>query len=529
MNSSVVQVNIVISVVLCGLIGFSIGSYWGAVLAVILGLVLCVIPWWGKPLWRWAALFVRLFFAAQSFRDSSAAGCSAAVTIVNDRSSGGVRYHDGVATVAVHVLGKHYAPTVFTGSTSTHTTNILNVSDLLDVMHQSLGLNIESLSVVSVGARRRSNGDYPRVYDTFIGTTPYAGSRQMWLIIRVRALENASALQWRTSVGTAALAAAQRVAAFLRYRGIRAKVATATELVEYERKLGFQSRIPHRQRWRTTGCDAGWLTTYAYRPQDITTDILAQAWSLRVDGIIQNITVFPDGTVTATVTVRSPQPPVVAPSVVLQPLPGEQSQAIAACHCRPRPGLFGVQRAVLPSSLMMPIGPSGVLLGKLGAGNRLLLPVSDPGEMTRILIVAGDAIAKRLIVRIAAAGERITVHTQDHQRWASVRMSHIVISDNPRPVSASAVSVVDGTVIPSPRPHTIISVQDPASLRPDIRPGVADIIISQTGLATVDVMIKDQVFHVGIELFRAENRYICDESSVLVSEERELMDSFYGR
>jgi hypothetical protein len=34
------------------------------------------------------------------------------------------------------------------------------------------------------------------------------------------------------------------------------------------------------------------LTTYWYRPSDITAEKLAQAWSARADGIVQNITLF---------------------------------------------------------------------------------------------------------------------------------------------------------------------------------------------------------------------------------------------
>ena len=108
----------------------------------------------------------------------------------------------------MQLLGKAHRPTLFTGSTATYTDNTIDVAELLPLLHQSLGLSIDSLSVVSVGARRRSTGDYPRVYDTLIGTPPYAGQRETWLIVRIPALPNAEALQWRTSVGTATLAAA---------------------------------------------------------------------------------------------------------------------------------------------------------------------------------------------------------------------------------------------------------------------------------------------------------------------------------
>ena len=86
-----------------------------------------------------------------------------------------------------------------------------------------------------------------------------------------------------------------------------------------------------------------------------------------------------------------------------------------------------------------------MLLGKVDAGNRLMLPLDDPGEFSRVHIAAQDALAKRIVVRLAGAGERITVHTRDQQRWASVRMPDIAVGSQVRPMAGTTVSVVDGT------------------------------------------------------------------------------------
>ncbi|MGY4708139.1 type VII secretion protein EccE [Mycolicibacterium sp. CBM1] len=506
-----VRLAVIVAGLVLGLIGWIVGGYVGAGIGLVLGLLLFAIPWRRQPLWSWAGLYLRR---------NRPIPLSEPVTVANDRSGGGVRYQDGVAIVAVQLLGKAHTPTVFTGSTSTESANTLEVSDLLPALHQSLGLTIESLSVVTAGSRRRSSGDYPRVYDTLIGTPPYAGQRETWLVIRLRALQNADALRWRSTVGTATLAAAQRIAASLRCKGIRAKVATATDMVELERRLGRTALESHNQRWRTARSDAGWLTTYAYQPRDIDTEVLAQAWSLRADGIIQNITLYPDDTATATITVRSAQPPTAPPSVMLKTLPGEQAGAVAANLCGPRPELHGLRRGRLPASLIVPIGASGVLLGKVNAGDRLLLPLGDPGEFSRIHIAAEDAIAKRIVVRTAGAGDRITVHTRDLHRWDSVRMPHIAVSDQPRPASGTTVSVVDGTVAPAPRPNTVISVSRPGELQS----GTADVVITQIGPATVEVNAAGRVYMVEVELFRAENRYVSTEPTSLRSAELELAD-----
>lgn len=502
---------VVVGVLTSGLIGWSVGGYIGAAVGLAIGVALGVIDWWRQPMWSWLWLWVRRRRPVE---------WAEPVTVANDRAGGGIRFQDGVATAAVQLLGKAHSPTLFTGSTSTYTENTCDIADLVPLLYQSLGLSIDSLSVVTAGCRRRSTGDYPRVYDTLIGTPPYAGQRETWLIVRVAALDNAEALQWRTSVGTAALAAAQRISAAMRQQGIRAKVATAIDIVELERRLGRNALSTHHQRWRSVRGDGGWMTTYWYRPSDITSDNLAHAWSLRTDGIIQNITLFQDGSATATVTVRSARPPTAPPSVRWRTLSGEQAQAIAASLCGPTPALRGIRRGAVRGPLRVPIGSSGVLIGKVGAGNRLMLPLDDPGEFTRVHIAAEDSLVKRIVIRMAGAGERITVHTRDAQRWGSIRMPDIAVSASVRPVSGTTVSVVDGTLTPAPRPNTLISVDEPGAPHR----GSADVLINQIGPATVEVAAAGQLHTVEVELFRAENRYVSSEPTILRDPELEPVD-----
>ncbi|WP_235434917.1 type VII secretion protein EccE [Mycobacterium heckeshornense] len=502
---------IIVGIFAVGLAGWSIGGYPGAATGLVVGLAGGVIHWRGHPLWYWLHLW------RQRGRPIE---LSEPITVANDRTGGGVRYQDGVAVVAIQLLGKAHRPTLFTGSTATYTENTVDIAGLAPLLHQSLGLTIDSLSVVSAGARRRSTGDYPRVYDTLIGTPPYAGQRETWLIVRVAAIANAEALQWRTSIGTATLAAGQRISAAMRQQGIRAKVATATDMVELERRVGRAALNPQNRRWRTVRGDGGWLTTYWYRPGDITAENLAHAWALRADGIIQNVTLFSDGRALATVTVRSMQPPTAPPSVMLRTLPGEQTQAIRANLCAPMPPLRGVRRGTLTGSLIIPIGPSGVLLGKVGAGNRLMLPLDDPGELSRVHIAAEDSLAKRIVLRMAGAGERITVHTRDLQRWASLRMPDIAVDNRVRPVTGTTVSVVDGTVMPAPRPNTLISVGEPG----EPYRGSADVVITQIGPASVEVQAAGQRHTVEVELFRAENRYVSSEPTILRTSELEPVE-----
>ncbi|MBY0442628.1 MAG: type VII secretion protein EccE, partial [Mycobacteriaceae bacterium] len=479
--------------------GWLIAGFGGAAFGVVIGVLVGLIRFRNQPLWCWLKLWLRRRRVLRL-----AEPCM----VTNDRAGGGVRYQDGVAVAAVQLLGKAHSPTLLTGSTSTYTENTIDVAALLPLLRHSLGLSIHSLTLVSAGARRRGTGDYARLYDTLIGTPPYAGQRETWLIIRIaaldRALTNADALRHRASVGTATLAVAQRISAVLRQQGIRAKVATVTDLLDYEKRCGCSALAPENRWWSYLRSDRGWLTTYGYRPADITANALAQAWSLRADGIIQNITVFGDGTATATVTVRDAHPPKTPPSLLLHTLPGEQAQALIANFCAPMPRLGGIRRGALGGPLIAPVGPSGVLLGKVGAGNRLLLPLGDPGKLSRVFIAADACLAKRIVLRLAGAGERITVHTQNLKQWNGIRMPDLAVIDRSWPLPGTTVSVVDGTVTPAPRPNTVIWV-GPTGTQP---PGPTDVLVRQVGPGTVEVTANGHVHTVEIELFRAENRYV---------------------
>ena len=489
---------VVIAVILAGVVfGGSLGGVSGAAAGFVLGVVLLVVPWRGQPLRVWVWLFLRRN-RPLTLREPA--------TVASDRS-GAVRFQDGVAVAAIQLLGKRHQPTVFSGSTSARTANAVDAVALASLIRRSIGLRWESFSIICAGVRRRNSGDYPQVYDTLIGTNPYAGRRETWMVLRTRALSNGDEMHWRPTLGTAVVAATQRIAVALRCSGIRARVATAADLVELERRLGADVLEPRNRHWHSLREQSGWHTTYAYRAADITSEALAQPWSLRADGIIQNLTVFSDGSASATVSVRTAQPPTASPGMMLRTLPGEQHHAAAANLAGPRLEIRGLQRGPLPAALILPVGASGVLLGKLAGGDRLLLPLGDPAEPVRVSIAADDTVAKRIIIRAAAAGERVTVHTTDVGRWASVRMPSVAVIEHPRPVAGTTVSVMDGTVASAPRAATVISVR-PAGSAPE---PAADIVIVQSGPAHLEVFAGGEWNDVEMELFRAENRYAPEE------------------
>ncbi|OJZ71926.1 type VII secretion protein EccE [Mycobacterium paraffinicum] len=483
---------------------WAVGGYIGAAVAAVIGVAVVFVRWWGQPVWSWVVLWRR---GRRPIR------WDAPITVANNRSGGGVRVQDGVAVAAVQLLGRAHQATMVTGSVTVETDNVIDVVELVPMLQQALGLQLDSISVVSLGSRHGNIGDYPRVYDSEIGTPPYAGRRETWLIMRLSIIDNTQALRWRTTVGAAAISVAQRIAGLLRCQGLRAKVATATDLAELDRRLGCDAIEGDAQRWKAIRGEAGWMTTYAYPAEAITSRVLSQAWTLRADEVIQNVTVYPDATCTATITVRTPTPAPTPPSVILRRLNGEQAAAAAANMCGPRPYLRALRPSPLPEHLLTEIGPSGVLIGKLSNGDRLLIPVTDAGELSRIFVAADDPVAKRIVIRTAGAGERVCVHTRDLTRWATVRMPEISVVSTPRPAPRTTVSVVEhvAPISPTPRPATVITIAPSGTRLPEGHRHNFEVIIEQVGPATVRVSAAGKDWLAEMDMFRAENRYVSLE------------------
>jgi len=150
------------------------------------------------------------------------------------------------------------------------------------------------------------------------------------------------------------------------------------------------------------------------------------------------------------------------------------------------------------------IGPSGVLVGKLPNGDKLLMPLDN-----RVWLSGDDSVIKRIIIRLGATGERISVHSKDAVRWDSVRMPDLLVVNEARPAPRSTVSVIDGVGSPSPRPATVISVNPPGTKAPD---SGFDVAIEQLDDRWVRVTSGGREWTVEVEKFTAENRFCRVES-----------------
>lgn len=154
-----------LAVLVCLVAGLG-GLIWG-LLAAVVAVMFAVVPVAGRSPYRWVLV------ARANYRRRW--DVSPPMTVINDRRPGGVRCHDGITITAVRVLGKYVTPTVLTGAATSVTHNILQTAEVTKLLHQELGLTLNSFSIICHGSRTRADGDYARIYDTFIGPPPYMG------------------------------------------------------------------------------------------------------------------------------------------------------------------------------------------------------------------------------------------------------------------------------------------------------------------------------------------------------------------
>lgn len=507
---------------------------------------------WMRDRIRWRATRTKVTEAA------------AAVDIPLGSSMCGVRVEPEEAITMVDVAGRAYAPTFLRGSTVSRTVNVLPLRVLVEALDQPGGLRLAGVDVVSAGHRVRRGTDYPALYSTLLADRPAAGARSTRLIIRLDLPASVEGLVYRQSVGTAAAAATDRILTALRQEGVRCTALTAAELdaALEELSVGLASapapptpqdtdedpertasttvapvrrdpvttarRGPTPQvKWRTVDGRPGHLTSYYFSPEDITTASLHQMWALRSDAIVHTLSLTKDRSgnpdtggkvlVSALVRTDEPQVPQQPPTLYLNPLPGAQAPAVLRTAPTSRPKLtLPALTLTDPDAVEIPIGPTGVLVGaaladdptawpEVQRDDLVMLALTDPQRTTRIVMDTSEFYVRQLVIRAAAAGERIAVYSRRPDRWLSVAQPNVAVVQRGR--RAEFVP----TIVVNDHPDTPPSAGLAATVITAARGGNADpnpdLRFVQTSQTTVRITSADRTLDVAIIAFRQEQAW----------------------
>ncbi len=459
-----------------------------------------------------------------------------AVDIPHGAALYGVRVPDGFAGEAItmiEVTGQAYSPTLLTGSATALTPNRLPLEALTELLDQPGGIRLAGIDVVSSGLRVRRGTGYPPLYSTLLADRPAAGQRRTYLVVRLDVAKSVRGLAYRSTVGAAAAAATERIVNALLQRGVRAKPLTARDIDAALVDLGASlavvpaeaepdnapvgPRIPTpvapTEAWKSIEAHPGYLTSYYFSPEDITTNTLNQMWALRSDAVVQTISLAKKrgpteggACVSAMVRVNDPQAPTTPPTLYLNPVPGHQGPA--ATRSAPLPRRFDAlpARPLDASPLELPVGSSGVLVGTTQRGDLLLLSLTDPDQATRVAMHTGMPYACQLLVRAAAVGERIAVYTDTPARWRQLEQPLIAVVDRRHPpefVPTIIVSDRAGGPPPAGLASTVVTIGDaePNAPRPDLS-------FTQISPSTVRITTSAFATDVQIATFKAEQPFL---------------------
>ena len=163
--------------------------------------------------------------------------------------------------------------------------------------------------MVSSGLRVRRGTGYPPLYSTLLADRPAAGQRRTYLVVRLDIANSVGGLTYRSTVGAAAAAATERIVNALLQRGVRAKPLTAKDIDAAMVELGanlavvpaeaepdnapvgprMPTPVAPTEAWKSIQAHPGYLTSYYFSPEDVTTNTLNQMWALRSDAVVQTI------------------------------------------------------------------------------------------------------------------------------------------------------------------------------------------------------------------------------------------------
>ena len=487
---------------------------------------------------------------------------AAAVDVPHGAIVCGVRVDEYEAVTMIKASGRPYAPTLLRGSTRSLTTNVIPMAVLAGLLDQPGFLQLAGIDIVSAGQRVRGVGGYAPLYSTLLADRPAAGRRDTYLIVRIDITGSVPGLTYRTSIGAAAAAATERIINALLQNGIRATALSAAELDTALSELGVGLVTPPprpeppapdqaadeaqaapavavpvgahrgaaapRTRWRSVRTREGYLSSYYFSPEDITTAALNRMWALHTDEVVQTTSICkhrntePDGggpvLVSAMVRTCDPQEAPQPPTLDLNPLPGEQYAATVRAAPTARPAITLPARRLNGSEpLQIPIGATGILVGAalkddpdadppIQGDDMVMLALTDPDRATRISMNTSEFYVRQLLIRAAAVGERIVIYSHQPTRWNSLTQPNIAVAERRRPppfVPTITVNDRPTALSAAGLSATVISLGPLADDGPS-----PDLRFVQTSDSVVQISTPTQSMQIAIVAFRQEQAWM---------------------
>ncbi|OMC12170.1 type VII secretion protein EccE [Mycolicibacterium fortuitum] len=305
------------------------------------------------------------------------------------------------------------------------------VQALLDCLRQ-FDITLESIDIISQGARSAGHTDVAAVYDSVLGPLPAIAQRTVWIAVRFNPSRCAEAVRRRggdrDGILRAATTATRRVANRLAEAGLQAQFLSASGIAAATNQLSDGVSLGTvEETWEDCREGQFRLSSFAVQPDMLTTAGLGLLWTvpsysttvcLSLREAAEDDLVQVRGLVRFDSDVRVP-----TQLRGLVPLHGRQFSALAATL--PIPALPGARqiehwasglRTDALDELALPASGCGQVIGADQEGRAVALPLFGP-QIRRVEIAGTLHLAQQVVLRSLALGARVLVHTRRPAFW----------------------------------------------------------------------------------------------------------------
>ena len=385
----------------------------------------------------------------------------------------GIRW-DGYTLVAVVEV----APYLALSDHGSEAVSGLPVALVAATMRQ-YGLVLD-IDIVSSGRHLPEGSAGRTVYSQFAERRPVIGQRRTWLVLRLNAMSNLDGIvergPSRIAAPKALAAAAHRVVQRLQQQQIGAHALSAEEIGQFaDWLLKPVGAVPKREHWSKLRSGPNFITTYLGDPRSLAAGQIDRWWSWPAEDtvITLRLTAGTDDVQIGALVRYTTQDKAYRPpsDAKLSLRTGIQRQLLLAAL----PAGDRSLRAPIPTTslsavgdLVVPIGPSGQILGQLSGGTTVTAPLWDQsGNPHRRCIEAhvGLDLARQLVLGAVGAGAVVAVHTDARDRWdgllAAVNDTDRLFVDTPGARECD-IAVFDGppkTAVPA---RTVLRLSEPS-------------------------------------------------------------------
>lgn len=304
---------------------------------------------------------------------------------------------------------------------------------------QQFDITLDSIDVISQGARSQGHSQVAAVYDAVLGPLPAIAQRNVWIAIRFDPSRCPAAVRrrggGRNGILRAASTATRRVANRLTEGGLRTRVLTASEIGQATNQLTDGVDLATvEETWRTCREGRFRLRTFAIKPRMLTTAGLGLLWTI------------PSYSTTMCLSLRrdNPRGPVRIRGLArfdthgrariqlrgLTHLRGHQFSALAASLPVPPPprqvekwSYASVPETPGPSSdfehLHVPASGCGQVIGADDHGRAVALSLFGP-QIRRVEIAGSLHLAQQVVLRSLALGAHVLVHSRRPTKWRTM-------------------------------------------------------------------------------------------------------------